>query len=43
MKGREIRLVEEDFFDMSRFAGEGNVGHMVEQVKYFGMGIPKRS
>jgi 8-oxo-dGTP diphosphatase len=30
--------VNENFFDMSRFAGEGNIGHMVEQVKYFGMG-----
>ncbi len=29
---------EEDFFDMSRFAGEGNIGHMLEQVKQFGMG-----
>ena len=32
--------VNENFFDMSRFAGEGNIGHMVEQVNYFGMGIP---
>ncbi len=30
--------LNEDFFDMSRFAGEGNIGHMVEQVKSFGMG-----
>lgn len=30
--------VEEDFFDSSRFAGEGNVGHMVEQVKLYGVG-----
>ncbi len=29
----------EDFFDMSRFAGEGNIGHMLEQVYQFGMGI----
>ena len=28
----------EDFFDTSRFAGEGNIGHMVEQVKYYGFG-----
>jgi 8-oxo-dGTP diphosphatase len=27
---------DENFFDCSRFAGEGNIGHMVEQVKYFG-------
>jgi 8-oxo-dGTP diphosphatase len=33
--------VNENFFDMSRFAGEGNIGHMVEQVKCFGMGIPE--
>ncbi len=33
--------VNEDFFDMSRFAGEGNIGHMVEQVKCFGMGESK--
>ncbi|ABX41880.1 DUF429 domain-containing protein [Lachnoclostridium phytofermentans] len=28
----------EDFFDCSRFAGEGNIGHMVEQVKLYGTG-----
>jgi 8-oxo-dGTP diphosphatase len=33
--------VREDFFDLGRFAGEGNIGHMVEQVKYFGLGEPK--
>ncbi|CAM3675934.1 MULTISPECIES: NUDIX hydrolase [Paenibacillus] len=25
--------MEQNFFDMSLFAGEGNIGHMVEQVK----------
>lgn len=30
--------VNEDFFDLNRFAGEGNIGHMVEQVKQFGLG-----
>lgn len=25
--------LEQDFFDMSLFAGEGNIGHMVEQVR----------
>ncbi|MBQ8380187.1 MAG: NUDIX domain-containing protein [Clostridia bacterium] len=25
----------EDFFDASRFAGEGNIGHMVEQIKLY--------
>ena len=24
-------------FDLDRFAGEGNIGHMVEQVKIYGM------
>lgn len=28
----------EDFFDMKKFAGEGNIGHMVEQVKQYGEG-----
>ena len=32
--------LEENFFD-SRFAGEGNIGHMVEQVERYGMGIRK--
>ncbi len=31
--------LSENFFDMSRFAGEGNIGHMVEQVKCFGMDL----
>lgn len=31
--------VDEDYFDSSRFAGEGNIGHMVEQVKFYGMGL----
>jgi len=26
--------LHENFFDMSRFAGEGNIGHMVEIYKY---------
>ncbi|OAJ74638.1 NUDIX hydrolase [Brevibacillus sp. SKDU10] len=25
--------LNQDFFDMSLFAGEGNIGHMIEQVK----------
>lgn len=32
--------VSEDFFDRNRFAGEGNIGHMMEQVKQYGMGLP---
>ncbi len=30
--------VDEDYFDSSRFAGEGNIGHMLEQVKIYGAG-----
>lgn len=30
--------IDEDFFDLGKFAGEGNIGHMVEQVKIYGMG-----
>lgn len=26
---------DEDFFDMNKYAGEGNIGHMVEQVKLY--------
>lgn len=33
--------LDEDFFDSSRFAGEGNIGHMVEQVRQFGMGAAR--
>jgi 8-oxo-dGTP diphosphatase len=33
--------LNENFFDSSKFAGEGNIGHMLEQVKCYGMGIPK--
>lgn len=43
---KEVRITEEvnklhwmdlgsNFFDMSLFAGEGNIGHMVEQVKLY--------
>lgn len=31
--------LEENFFDDKKFAGEGNIGHMLEQVKIFGCGI----
>ncbi len=27
----------EDFFDLDRFAGEGNIGHMAEHVRRFGL------
>ena len=30
--------LDEDFFDGKRFAGEGNIGHMVEQVNIYGVG-----
>mgnify|MGYP002552932739 CR=1 FL=1 len=30
---------DENFFDLNKFAGEGNIGHMMEQVKQFGRGI----
>ncbi|NLL78431.1 MAG: NUDIX domain-containing protein [Clostridiales bacterium] len=29
----------ENFFDLERFAGEGNIGHMLEQVRDYGTGI----
>lgn len=32
---------EENFFDLEKFAGEGNIGHMVEQVKIYGEGTEK--
>lgn len=28
----------EDFFDLERFAGEGNIGHMLEQIRDYGPG-----
>ena len=34
-----LKVDEEDFFSLEKFAGEGNIGHMVEQVKDFGEGI----
>lgn len=30
--------LDEDFFDLDRFAGEGNIGHMLEQVREYGIG-----
>mgnify|MGYP003438509657 CR=1 FL=1 len=30
--------LKEDFFDQNRFAGEGNIGHMVEKVCQYGVG-----
>ena len=34
---------DEDFFDEERFAGEGNIGHMVLQVRDYGVGMRKNS
>ncbi|MDR1263567.1 MAG: NUDIX domain-containing protein [Oscillospiraceae bacterium] len=34
--------VFEDFFDMTRFAGEGNIGHILEIIKLNGL-LPERS
>ena len=40
VRGEENELLwvsaDENFFDLRRFAGEGNIGHMIEQVKYCG-------
>lgn len=30
---------QHDFFNMEKFAGEGNIGHMLEQIKQFGDGF----
>lgn len=30
--------ITENFFDLHKFAGEGNIGHMVEQVRIYGTG-----
>ncbi|MBE1446775.1 NUDIX hydrolase [Paenibacillus sp. OAS669] len=27
--------LDQDFFDMSQYAGEGNIGHMIEQVNMY--------
>lgn len=29
-----IEIEGEDFFDMKKYAGEGNIGHMLEWIKY---------
>ncbi len=35
-----IEITEgDDYFDMTKYAGEGNIGHMLEQVKQFGEGF----
>lgn len=30
--------LDENFFDLDKFAGEGNIGHMVQQVNDYGTG-----
>ena len=43
---KEVKIVEEvnklywinandNFFDMTKYAGEGNIGHIIEQVKLY--------
>lgn len=43
---KEVKVIEEvnklywmdkkeDFFDLEKYAGEGNIGHMVEQVEIY--------
>lgn len=43
---KEVQLIEEvnklewvkiddDFFDMNRYAGEGNIGHIIEEIKIY--------
>lgn len=34
--------MDEDFFDQEKFAGEGNIGHMVQQVAIYGEGMRQR-
>ncbi len=34
-----LEVAGEDFFSLEKFAGEGNIGHMIEQVKDYGEGI----
>lgn len=34
-----LKLAGENFFDTEKYAGEGNIGHMIEQVKDYGEGI----
>lgn len=33
--------IDDDFFSLEKYAGEGNIGHMIEQVNRYGGGIPK--
>lgn len=31
-----------DFFDLDKYAGEGNIGHMLEQVRDYGIGEKRK-
>lgn len=33
-----LNIDKENFFSLEKFAGEGNIGHMIEQVIEYGMG-----
>ena len=35
----EWLTLDHDFFGLDEFAGEGNIGHMIEQVRVYGDGI----
>lgn len=35
----EWLTLDRDFFGLDEFAGEGNIGHMIEQVRVYGDGI----
>lgn len=34
---------DENYFDSRKFAGEGNIGHMVEQVRIYGTGQKQKN
>ena len=36
-----LPLAGENFFDLEKYAGEGNIGHMIEQVNDYGEGDMK--
>ncbi len=27
--------IDDDFFDMNKYAGEGNIGHVIEEIKIY--------
>ncbi len=37
-----LEVVGEDFFSLEKFAGEGNIGHMIEQVNDYGEGVEEK-